>query len=261
MLANDGMRSVSVRGRVIGAAAQPLICAPLVATTGAALEAEALRVAAKKPDLLEWRADFFTDIADAEAVLEAAKRLRAAAGDLPIIFTRRSAQEGGAPTALTADRALALYKAVCRERAADLVDFELSNGAAQIGEVRDAALGSGTKLILSHHDFRQTPDDLGRYFREAERLGADIAKVAVMSHGLDDVLRLLSATLGARRTLAIPLMSIAMGEYGSISRLLGWMFGSAVTFAVAESSSAPGQIPIEDLRTVIGIARRLTAGR
>jgi 3-dehydroquinate dehydratase-1 len=40
--------------------------------------------------------------------------------------------------------------------------------------------------------------------------------------------------------------------------MIGGVFGSALTFAVGKSSSAPGQIPIEELRTVLATVRRST---
>jgi 3-dehydroquinate dehydratase-1 len=42
--------------------------------------------------------------------------------------------------------------------------------------------------------------------------------------------------------------------------MFGWVSGSAVTFAVGQSISAPGQIPIEDLATVLAIVRRAISG-
>ena len=102
--------------------------------------------------------------------------------------------------------------------------------------------------------------DLGRTFAAAERLGADVAKVAVMPSDAQDVLALLAATDRARQTLSIPLISMSMGGVGSLSRIMGWVYGSAATFAVGQTSSAPGQIAIEDLRTVLAIMQRAVAG-
>ena len=51
-----------------------------------------------------------------------------------------------------------------------------------------------------------------------------------------------------------------MGAYGSLSRLFGWVFGSSVSFAVGEKSSAPGQVPIEQLNAVVEILQRALKG-
>lgn len=77
-----------------------------------------------------------------------------------------------------------------------------------------------------------------------------------MPQKLEDVLTLLSLTLDAQKYLRIPVISIAMGEYGSLTRMFSWVFGSAVTFAVGENSSAPGQVPIEDLKTVLAVTQK-----
>jgi 3-dehydroquinate dehydratase-1 len=41
---------------------------------------------------------------------------------------------------------------------------------------------------------------------------------------------------------------MSMGEEGGITRIAGGLFGSDLTFALGKASSAPGQIPIADLR-------------
>jgi 3-dehydroquinate dehydratase-1 len=42
--------------------------------------------------------------------------------------------------------------------------------------------------------------------------------------------------------------------------MFGWVFGSALTFAVGANSSAPGQVPIEDLDSVLAIMRKAIGG-
>jgi 3-dehydroquinate dehydratase-1 len=49
---------------------------------------------------------------------------------------------------------------------------------------------------------------------------------------------------------------MAMGGLGAMSRVMGWLYGSAATFAVGQSSSAPGQIGVEDLRALLASLRR-----
>jgi 3-dehydroquinate dehydratase-1 len=48
-----------------------------------------------------------------------------------------------------------------------------------------------------------------------------------------------------------PLISMSMGSLGSISRIAGENFGSAVTFATVGAASAPGQFPIRELRMMM----------
>lgn len=251
-------KPIELKGKPVGGGKFPLICTPLVGRTGDAILLEVQQVLAKKPDLLEWRVDFFEDIGDTAAVLELASSIRQAAGAVPLLFTRRSSREGGEKIALSEEEVVALYGAVCRSGHVDLVDFEMSNEAAQVRQVRQFSLAHGVKLMLSFHDFQATPELelLNRRFLQAQQLGADIAKVAVMPRRLEDVLTLLSATLQASQQLTIPLVSMSMGGYGSLTRLFGWTFGSAMTFAIGAGSSAPGQVPIEDINTVLAILQK-----
>lgn len=253
---------ITLRGRPIAGGRHPLICTPLVGTTAEAIGGELGAVMPKQPDIIEWRVDYFHAIADTGAVLETARRIKAGAGEVPVIFTCRSVREGGQTTPCSDAEIVALLAAVAADRCVDLVDFEMSNRAEDVRQVREVSRTHGVGLILSYHNFQATPDaaQLAATFRQAEALGGDVAKVAVMPRGLHDVLTLLEATLQASESLAIPVMSMSMGAYGSLSRMIGWAFGSVITFAVGQSSSAPGQIPIEDLRTALAIAQRAVRG-
>ncbi|HET8745002.1 MAG TPA: type I 3-dehydroquinate dehydratase [Ramlibacter sp.] len=255
------MIPIQVDGRPLAGGRLPAVCAPLVARSRAALASEAAAVAAKQPDLLEWRVDFFEAIGDTGEVLAAAADLRAASAGIPILFTRRCQREGGQPIALDEPQVLALYEAVAASGCADLMDFEMGNEAAHVAQVRALTRRHGLPLVLSFHDFQYTPDEaeLRARFEQAQRLEADVAKVAVMPQAMEDVHRLLGATLQASRTLGIPVISMAMGGLGAVTRLCGGAFGSALTFAVGAAASAPGQIPIEDVRAALAVLQRATA--
>ena len=46
---------------------------------------------------------------------------------------------------------------------------------------------------------------------------------------------------------------MSMAGTGVISRLCGEVFGSALTFGAAKKASAPGQIGVNDLNTVLNV--------
>jgi 3-dehydroquinate dehydratase I len=250
-------KALNIRGRVISGDREPLICAPLVARTHDALFPELEAVVAKRPDLIEWRADFYSGLDDLPGVCEVGRRLARNAAEIPLVFTIRSTREGGQPVSLSDALVAEICVAVCETRAMGLIDFEMSAPRGDLERVRAAARTSGTQLILSYHNFNETPDADALYakFAEASRLGGDVAKVAVMPRDIEDVLTLLGATLRAHRALEIPLISMSMGAHGVLSRVAGWMFGSSITFAVGGASSAPGQVPIEDLKTMLDMLR------
>ena len=249
---------IAVHGQAIAGGKLPLICIPLIGRTGVQLMAELAMVLPKKPDVLEWRVDFFESIGDAAAVIAAARAIKREAGEIPLLFTRRSTLEGGEAIALNEDQVIALYVALCESQTIDLIDYEMANDAANIARVRAAAQSNDVKLVLSFHNFTSTPtlETLLGKLVMAEQLGADVAKVAVMPRDMNDVLTLLAATQQASQQLKIPLITMSMGPLGSLTRLFGGAFGSALTFAVGASRSAPGQVPIEDLNTVLGILHK-----
>ena len=164
---------------------------------------------------------------------------------------------------LTGKRAASLAADLCRAGAVQLCDYELSAGEAHFARAVALARETGVCLVASFHDFHATPpaEALVARFAAMQAAGADVAKIAVMPQSPRDVLTLLDATLTARETLAVPVISMAMGGYGAVSRLCGWVFGSSVSFAVGEKSSAPGQVPVADVNTVVDVLQRAIAGR
>lgn len=256
------IRPIEVHGKPLAGGALPVIITPLVGATREAILDEVAAIVPKRPDLLEWRVDFFAAIGEPAAVVATALAIREAAGGIPVLLTRRNVSEGGTPIPIAEAQVVAMYVAACEARCVELIDYELSNAPADLRRLREVSAASGVAMIMSYHNFQLTPDaaTLDSKFAAAEKLGADVAKVAVMPQNAQDVLALLAATDRARQTIGIPLISMSMGGVGSLSRIMGWVYGSAATFAVGKSSSAPGQIAIEDLRAVLAVVHRAVSG-
>jgi 3-dehydroquinate dehydratase-1 len=256
-------RTIQVRGKALGGGTLPVIITPLVGTTRAALLDEVAAIVPKRPDLLEWRIDFFADIGDDKAVIASAQAIRKVANGIPVLLTRRNVSEGGNPIPIAEPAVVAMYIAACEAKCVEIIDYELSNAAADLQRLREVSKASGIAMIMSYHNFQMTPDaaTLDSKFAAAHHLGADVAKVAVMPKNEQDVLTLLAATDRARQTIDIPLISMSMGGVGSLSRIIGWVYGSAATFAVGKSSSAPGQISIEELRVMLALIRKAVTGQ
>jgi 3-dehydroquinate dehydratase-1 len=255
-------KPILLQGKPVGGGAFPLICTPLVGRTREAVLAEVDAVLPKQPDVLEWRVDFFEPLPDTAHVIATARAIRDRVGSIPIMFTRRSSREGGEKIALSEAQVLQLYGEICASRLIDLIDYETVNAVEDFRRVRAMSREHGIALIGSYHNFQSTPDAaaLAARFALAHTLDADIAKVAVMPQSPPDVLTLLGATFAASQSLPIPLISMSMGPYGSLSRMVGFVYGSALSFAVGKSSSAPGQVPIEDLRAVLATVRKTVLG-
>ena len=116
----------------------------------------------------------------------------------------------------------------------------------------EKAAEKGVAAVVSRHDFSGTPpeEEIFHTLESMKKLGADLPKMAVMPKSPQDVLTLLSATLRAREQLG-PVITMSMGSLGKLSRVSGAVFGSCLTFAAGQSSSAPGQINAEDLKAIL----------
>jgi 3-dehydroquinate dehydratase-1 len=237
----------------------PAICAPITGRVRDEIIQECIGIVAKQPDVIEWRADFFEGVRQPTQLVHVLTQLREVASDVPIIFTIRSIAEGGSlQQELSPAEESEIYTTVCASRAVQFLDYELAHSDEAIATLRSLTQQYGVQLILSCHNFHETPGEswIQEKFARALISGADIGKVAVMPNTLEDVLHFLKALLIIEQKIDLPLIAISMGPLGAISRLFGWLFGSQLTFAVGEQSSAPGQIPIEDVRKVIEIAQK-----
>ncbi len=257
------LKPLKARGRTLNVDGQPLICAPLVAATLDALLDELAQILTKQPDIVEWRVDFFEAIGNIAAAVATANALRNMAGATPIIFTRRATHEGGNAIRIPEDAVVALYEAICASGSIDFIDYELSQAPEHCARLRAASAAHNVGMIASFHNFQLTPPqhELVEILMRAEQQGADVAKLAVMPKSPADVLVLLAATEEASARMNIPLITMSMGPLGAMTRTSGSMFGSALTFAVGQSSSAPGQMPIDELRTALQIMQRAVSGQ
>ncbi|WP_340085082.1 type I 3-dehydroquinate dehydratase [Siminovitchia sp. FSL H7-0308] len=230
----------------------PYICTPLVGRNRDDIMEELEKIIPQNPDLIEWRADFLTNIHDTEYVISLLKEIKFKAG-LPILFTIRSEKEGGEPIPLSEHDKVALLCQVSKSRNVDIIDYEVSNEPAFIQKIRKQTKDNNKKLILSYHNFDCTPgnQEIIKKLFLCEFYGADMAKAAVMPNNKDDVLRLLQATKDADDVLTIPVITMSMDGLGALSRVIGWVYGSVLTFGLGVHNSAPGQVPIERLQQMI----------
>lgn len=246
------MGPVKVRNIVIGEG-MPKICVPIVGVTKKDIIAEAQSFDAIPVDVVEWRVDWFEHVFETEAVLDVLKDLREALGDTALLMTFRTSKEGG-EKAIDAEAYAALNIAAAKSGYVDLVDVEVFTGDEIVSRIIREAHTAGVKVVASNHDFDKTPDkdDIVSRLRKMQDMDADIPKIAVMPQSKKDVLTLLAATEEMHSTYADrPIITMSMAGTGVISRLCGEVFGSALTFGAAKKASAPGQMGVNDLHTVL----------
>ena len=251
------MNTVKIRNIEIGAGI-PKICVPIVGVTREEILASGEQIKEIGVDIVEWRVDWYEHVFDFPQVEETAQKLRAVLGEIPLLFTFRTPREGG-EKAIETDAYVALNEAIAKTGYVDLVDVEAFIGDEAVRQVIVTAHNCGVKVVASNHDFHKTPekDELVSRLRKMQDLGADIPKIAVMPQNKKDVLVLLAATEEMYSSYADrPIITMSMAGTGVISRLCGEVFGSALTFGAAGKASAPGQMGVEDLKTVLALLHK-----
>lgn len=250
-------KPIQIKQVVIGEGV-PKICVPLTGDTQEKLCREAEAAKQADADLVEWRADFYEAVLQKEKVQEMAEVLAGILGGIPLLFTIRTKEEGGNLKLSAREYESAVMEAA-QSGCVDLVDVEVLNDRKAKRGLVEKLHAAGVKIIGSSHDFDKTDDreTLLERFREIDASGADILKMAVMPEEFDDVAAIMQVTDEMRgHHTDKPLISMAMGSLGSISRISGENFGSSVTFATVGAASAPGQFPIAELRMMMQALHR-----
>jgi 3-dehydroquinate dehydratase/shikimate dehydrogenase len=98
------------------------------------------------------------------------------------------------------------------------------------------------KVLLSMHDFQRTPV-FPKKLAVPAKGGAKAIKVAAMAQSVSDSARILRLARNSRDVVAI-----AMGEIGLPARVLALRAGSALAYAPVAAVTAPGQVPLHDLK-------------
>ena len=278
-----------------GSGELPAVAVSLTGPTAARARIQARRAIEAGADVLELRVDLLEEadalVAFAEAsgaespapdpmvvvtaaaqVLECLRRMVDVVDGVPLLLTCRTATEGGRAHLDDAGYGAVLGAVLddlstwAPERRPAAIDVEVQRGC--LPGVSEQAHGLGIDVVASFHDFEATPADdvLEEVLARMVNEGADLAKIAVWPTSADDVARLLgvcaraTAGTGKRTGLGVPVAAMSMGAIGAVSRVAP-AFGTALTFAVVPDeqgearASAPGQMPIQDVRRCLELLR------
>ena len=200
-------------------------------------EAQALELSRfEGADIIEWRADFL----DKDSILTVAPAIFEKFAGFEIIFTIRTMREGGR-LELTDAEYVALIKDVAAIYSPDYITRKA---------VFDQML-EFSNLVLSYHNFEETPENLMELLSEMANLTPRVVKVAVVPKNEQDVLDLMNFTRGFKAfNPEQEFVTMSMGKLGRLSRFAGDLIGSSWTFASLDNASAPGQISLADMRRI-----------
>jgi 3-dehydroquinate dehydratase / shikimate dehydrogenase len=157
----------------------------------------------------------------------------------PVVITCRRPQDGGKYAGSEEQRQLLLRTAIAE--GVEYVDLE-EDVAAKIPRF------GRTKRIVSHHDFRKTPENVEEVHRRLLTCDPDIAKISTMANHPHDNLRMLH--LGKHSK--VPTIALCMGDIGIPTRILAGKFGSPMSYATFshERTLAPGQLSFQQMTEI-----------
>ena len=192
-------------------------------------------------DIIEWRADFLPK----EAILQVAPAIFEKFAGRELVFTLRTRSEGG-QIELSSEEYVQIIKEVAQLYQPDYIDFEYFS----YKDVFDQMLGF-PNLVLSYHNFQETPENLMEILSELTSLNPKVVKIAVMANTEQDVLDLMNFTRGFK-TLnpEQEYVTISMGKVGKVSRITSDVTGSSWSFASLDEASAPGQISLSSMKKI-----------
>lgn len=210
-----------------------MICIPVIANTVDDVLRD-MAEASQFADIIELRLDYIKN-PDLKRILK--RRTK------PVIVTNRPTREGGKFDGSEEERIALLKLAI--QLQADFIDVEHDSIQHINRDTEPRVPASKTKLIVSYHNFRETPGDLTDIYQKLNHCGADIVKIVTYANTITDNIKIYRLLQQAQA----PLISFCMGEYGIISRILYKRFGSYLTFSSLQKGkeSAPGQINIHEL--------------
>lgn len=217
----------------------PLVVAPVCSQTDLEF-VSGLQIAAHC-DIIELRLDCLADRLDQTAALLSGNKLA-----IPILATARHPDEGGCGSLSTTDRENLLQRFLGQ---VDAIDIELC-AADDMGGIIGAARSAGKTLILSFHDFKNTPSTatIRSKIDLAIDCGADVAKIAVHLESLSSLCELAQICESESR---IELSMMGMGPLGKLSRLVFAKAGSVLNYGYLKEANAPGQWPAAALKRLI----------
>ena len=194
-------------------------------------------------DLLEWRLDV-TRQPEVETVLPQSP--------LPVIATVRTVEQGGNFSGTSQEQLRLLIRAATS--GSSYVDWEFRPGEPLPEELS----GIRERVILSYHDFAQTPPDreLESLFDQMAALNTGVIKVVTLAKGMEDNISLLNL-IKMGRNRGIEVVSFCLGSLGRISRLACLLMGGAFTYAALESGAeaAPGQLTLAKMRELLELLK------
>jgi len=203
-------------------------------------------------DLAEFRIDLLSFASDTKQVIALGHELKKVLGNKPMIATIRTKNEGGQLEISDVDYGKT-YQAYLKNPFMDWLDVEMFRDQKVVSEIVQKAHQKKVLVVMSNHDFQKTPsqDEIEKRLLKQDQMGADVLKIAVMPKSKQDVFTLMNATLKVSQQTTKPLLTMSMGQLGTISRVATANMGGSYSFGMIGEASAPGQIDVTKLKQIL----------
>ncbi|WP_153560870.1 type I 3-dehydroquinate dehydratase [Acinetobacter baumannii] len=203
-------------------------------------------------DLAEFRIDLLSFASDTKQVIALGHELKKILGNKPMIATIRTKNEGSQLEISDADYGKT-YQAYLKNPFMDWLDVEMFRDQKVVSEIVQKAHQKKVLVVMSNHDFQKTPsqDEIEKRLLKQDQMGADVLKIAVMPKSKQDVFTLMNATLKVSQQTTKPLLTMSMGQLGTISRVATANMGGSYSFGMIGQASAPGQIDVTKLKQIL----------
>lgn len=235
------------------------VCIPIIGKNREELIAQAKTAKEMNPDIVEWRVDFYETLGDFDETKITLEQIHSVLKEIPIIFTFRTANEGGEKQLDFGE-----YSKLCLMAADNaeknnvaFIDVEVyGNKETQVVlELIKEIQKRDVKIIGSNHHFDKTPseEEMVDILCQMDEMGVDVCKLAVMPNEKSDVKALINASKAVDEKIEKPIITMSMGELGAVTRVCTRVTGSVITFAAGVNASAPGQMRVDAVRYLLKI--------
>jgi 3-dehydroquinate dehydratase/shikimate dehydrogenase len=221
------------------------VCGVVAAETAREMQSQ-VRLGLRKTRTLELRLDYLRSAKERKAFLTWLRRKRTRA--VFIATCRR--REGGGLFEGSREEQIEILAQASRS-GCDWCDVEIET-AKQIARSELKRALSPARVMMSYHDFRDTPRNLSEIVRRLERAGGHAIKIAAQCHSVSDSVRICQLARSRRDAVVIP-----MGEFGLAGRVLAPRMGSALAYGAVDHATAPGQISLDAMADLYR-AKRIT---
>ena len=195
-------------------------------------------------DLIELRLDYLKslDISGFKKILKACKK--------PVIITLRKKSEGGYFCGDENERIAILEKAI--DFGANYIDIDYSSNKNSIKNL--IKKNKNTKIIVSCHNFEETPKSIKNIYNNIKKLNPDLIKIVANANSVVDNFKIFDLIKIADKEKK-KIIAFCMGSYGQFSRILSTILGSQIMYASIskEKVSASYQLTIDEAYSIYRI--------